>query len=104
MLKSVMVLVSKRRGRDLARKNYPYLNRWSDPLFIDVPRGLECSGNPIGLNSECSQRVDMFQAYRHLLCQSGQTTGAGDMTSVVASGVKCQVTDAGCRVDVLSSA
>ncbi|GMN68806.1 hypothetical protein TIFTF001_037853 [Ficus carica] len=56
MLKSVVVLVSKQRGRVLPRKNYPYLNRWADPLFIGVSRGLQCSGDPVGLNSECPRR------------------------------------------------
>ncbi|GMN29530.1 hypothetical protein TIFTF001_002463 [Ficus carica] len=65
MLKSVMALRSKWRGRVLARNYCPYLNRWADPLFIDVLRGLGCSGDLIGLNSECSQQVDMLQVYRH---------------------------------------
>ncbi|GMN68591.1 hypothetical protein TIFTF001_037649 [Ficus carica] len=65
MLKSVIALMSKQRGRALARINYPYLNRWADPLFIGVPRGLRCSGDPIGLNSEYSRRVDMLQVHRH---------------------------------------
>ncbi|GMN66625.1 hypothetical protein TIFTF001_035684 [Ficus carica] len=56
MLKSVVVLVSKQRGRALARKNCPYLNRWADPLFIGVPHGLGCLGDPVRLNSECSMR------------------------------------------------
>ncbi|GMN48234.1 hypothetical protein TIFTF001_017418 [Ficus carica] len=65
MLKSVMVPVSKRRGRALTRKNCPYLNRLADPLFIDVPRRLGCSGDPIGLDFECSWRVDMLWGHRH---------------------------------------
>ena len=64
MLKSVMVLMSKHRGRALARKSCPYLNKWVDPLFIDVPRGSGRSGDPAGLNSECSQWVDTLQVYR----------------------------------------
>ena len=53
MLKSIMALVSKQRDRALTRKSYPYLNRWADPLFIGVPRGLGCLGDPVGLNFEC---------------------------------------------------
>ncbi|GMN30468.1 hypothetical protein TIFTF001_002807 [Ficus carica] len=56
ILKSVVVLVSKQRGRALTRKNCSYLNKWTDPLFIGVFRGLRCSGDLIGLNSECSLR------------------------------------------------
>ncbi|GMN66724.1 hypothetical protein TIFTF001_035778 [Ficus carica] len=65
MLKSVMSLVSKQRGRALPRKSYPYLNRWADPLFIGIPRGHGCSGDPVGLNSECPRRVDMLQVHMH---------------------------------------
>ncbi|GMN46271.1 hypothetical protein TIFTF001_015459 [Ficus carica] len=96
MLKSVVVLVSKQRGRALARKNYPYLNRWANPLFIGVPRGLRCSGDSVGLNSECSRQVDMLQ--------SGQAAGAGDRTGIAVGGVRCQAADAECRVGVLLSA
>ncbi|GMN66717.1 hypothetical protein TIFTF001_035779 [Ficus carica] len=62
MFKSVMALVSKQRGRALIRKSCSYLNRWADPLFISVPRELGCSGDPVGLNSECPRRVVMLQA------------------------------------------
>ncbi|GMN53243.1 hypothetical protein TIFTF001_022391 [Ficus carica] len=62
MLKSKVVLVSKQRGRVLARKNCPYLNKWANPLFIDILHGLGCSGDPVGLNSECPRQVDMLQA------------------------------------------
>ncbi|GMN57058.1 hypothetical protein TIFTF001_026178 [Ficus carica] len=47
MLKSVTVLMSKRRGRVLARKKCPYMREWVDPLFKDVPRRLGHSGDPI---------------------------------------------------------
>ncbi|GMN65762.1 hypothetical protein TIFTF001_034876 [Ficus carica] len=77
ILKLVMVLVSKRRDRALARKNYPYLNRWADPLFIDVLRGLRCSSDPIGLDSECSRRIDMLQDI-----SDGTGTVTGDMSGV----------------------
>ncbi|GMN57010.1 hypothetical protein TIFTF001_026122 [Ficus carica] len=83
MLKSVMVLVSKRRGRALARKNYPNLNRWVDPLFIDVPRGLRCSGDPIGLDSEYSRQCRRKWAP----CQSEQATDINDGTGAVTGGV-----------------
>ncbi|GMN32072.1 hypothetical protein TIFTF001_050770, partial [Ficus carica] len=62
MLKSVVVLVSKQRGKTLARKNCLYLNKWADPLFICILRGLGCSGDLVELNSECPQRVDMLSS------------------------------------------
>ncbi|GMN62787.1 hypothetical protein TIFTF001_031861 [Ficus carica] len=40
MLKLVVVLVSKQRGRALARKNYPYLSGLANPVFIGVLREL----------------------------------------------------------------
>ncbi|GMN24770.1 hypothetical protein TIFTF001_045886 [Ficus carica] len=109
MLKSVVVLVSKQRCRALTRKNCPYLNRWADPLFIGVPRGLGCSGDPVGLNSKCSRRVDMLQVHRHrtsnrLAPRVPMAAGAGDTTGAVASGVRCQAADAECRVGRLLSA
>ena len=64
MLKSVLVLVSKQRGRALIKKNCSYLNRWIDLLFIGIPCGLGCSIDPVGLNSECSRWVDMLQMYK----------------------------------------
>ena len=64
MLKSVVVLMSKQRGRVLARKNYLYLNKWVDPLFIDVLHRPGCSGDSDGLNFECSRWVDMLQMYK----------------------------------------
>ncbi|GMN43026.1 hypothetical protein TIFTF001_012238 [Ficus carica] len=81
MLKLVIVLVSKRRSRVLARKNCPYLNRYADPLFIDVLREFRCSGDPIGLNSECSRRVDTLQ------CQSKQAADIGDVIGAITSGM-----------------
>ncbi|GMN41637.1 hypothetical protein TIFTF001_010867 [Ficus carica] len=33
--------------------------------YLSVPRGLGCSGDPVGLNFECSWQVDMLQVYRH---------------------------------------
>ena len=60
ILKSVMVLMSKQRGRGLARKSCLYLNRWVDPLFLVIPRGPGHLGDLDGLNSECSRWVDMF--------------------------------------------
>ncbi|GMN23325.1 hypothetical protein TIFTF001_000079 [Ficus carica] len=75
ILKSVMTLMSKWKGRVLTMNYCPYLNRWANPLFIDVIRGLGCSGDPIRLNSECSRR-----------CQSEQAANIGDGTGVVTSG------------------
>ena len=63
--KSITVPVSKRRDRALAMKNYSYLNRWADPIFIDIIRELGCSGDPIGLNLEYSWWVDTLQVHRH---------------------------------------
>ena len=60
MLKSVVVLMSKQRCRVLARKNCSYLNRWADPLFIGISRWLGCSSDPVELNFECPQQVDML--------------------------------------------
>ena len=60
ILKSVIVLVSKWRGRVLIRKNCLYLNRWANPPFINFLCELGCSGDPIGLNPECSQQVNML--------------------------------------------
>ncbi|GMN61518.1 hypothetical protein TIFTF001_030617 [Ficus carica] len=54
ILKSAIALISKQRGRALARKSCPYLNRWANLLFIGIPCGLGCSSDPVGLNSECS--------------------------------------------------
>ncbi|GMN58961.1 hypothetical protein TIFTF001_028060 [Ficus carica] len=38
---------------------------WADPLFISILRGLGCSGDPIGLDSECSRRVNMLQGHMY---------------------------------------
>ncbi|GMN23734.1 hypothetical protein TIFTF001_051326 [Ficus carica] len=93
MLKSVMALVSKQRGKALARKIFPYMNKWADPLFISVPYRLGCSSDLVGLNSECPLRVYIFE--------SGQAAKAGDRTGTVASGVRCQAEDAMCCARVL---
>ncbi|GMN61517.1 hypothetical protein TIFTF001_030608 [Ficus carica] len=65
MLKSAMALMSKQRSRALARKSCPYLNKWANPVFIGIPFELGCSGDPVGLNSECYRRVDMLQVHKH---------------------------------------
>ncbi|GMN18842.1 hypothetical protein TIFTF001_049865 [Ficus carica] len=39
--------------------------RWADLLFIGVPCGLGCSGDPIGLDSECFRRVNMLQMHKY---------------------------------------
>ncbi|GMN66982.1 hypothetical protein TIFTF001_036050 [Ficus carica] len=65
MLKLAMTLMSKQRGRALVRKSCPYLNKWANPVFIDIPCGLRCSSDPVGLNFECSRWVDMLQVHRY---------------------------------------
>ncbi|GMN59818.1 hypothetical protein TIFTF001_028903 [Ficus carica] len=89
MLKSVMALMSKWKDRVLARNNCPYLNRRADALFINGPLGLGCSGDSIGLNSECSRRVDMLQASagtsRH--SPNEQAVDIGDGTGAATGGV-----------------
>ncbi|GMN31850.1 hypothetical protein TIFTF001_003436 [Ficus carica] len=92
MLKLVVVLMSKQRGRALTRKNCSYLNRWADPLFIGIFRGLECSGDLVRLNFECSRRVDMLEVHMHrtsnrLAPRVPMATGAGDRTCIAVGGV-----------------
>ncbi|GMN59706.1 hypothetical protein TIFTF001_028799 [Ficus carica] len=71
-------------------------------------RSLGCSGDPVELNSECFRRVDMLQVHRHrmssrLASRVPMTAGAGDRTSAVASGVRCQAVDVECRVGEVGS-
>ncbi|GMN20700.1 hypothetical protein TIFTF001_043150 [Ficus carica] len=86
--------------------------RWSNALVIPesknkgVSRRLECLGDPDGLNSECSRRVDMLQVYR-CLTSNGLTlrvplaAGAGNRTGTVAGSIRCQAAGTACRAKVL---
>ncbi|GMN28136.1 hypothetical protein TIFTF001_044771 [Ficus carica] len=99
ILKSVITLMNKQRSKVLARKNCPYLNGRDNPLFIGVPYGFGYSGDPDGLYSEWSRRVDMFRAYGHRtsirqLPRAPPTAKAGAKTGTRT----CTVTYSGCQV------
>ncbi|GMN61515.1 hypothetical protein TIFTF001_030600 [Ficus carica] len=87
ILKLAMVLMSKQRGRALTSESCPYLNKWANPVFIGILCGLGCSGDLVGLNSECSRRVDMLQVHRHRGNRPALGAKVGARTGPVAGSV-----------------